>query len=289
MKGGEMSKKINIDKSSAKELFITMCKIKNSLRINSVRCEKRKLLPVNSLFLLTEGYIPRADDYISIESSGGYSLKNFRVRDLLHTRQSWEALGITKGKLPSTVFTDQHGNETYPYMMMNGVLIDPDSPEFIERMRRARLFPPSAMLPALEQIKILFNENFEDDNPTFRDKGPFPILDKFQSIQIRMQNLLFQERSALDEEIKTTCSTVVRNYQEALNMKEKLEVSLAMLELASNNTSKSQDNEISNRIIDSFRAGLRTAVFENIVEKNELATVLQTFKMYRDQGETLDL
>ena len=51
MKGGEMSKKINIDKSSAKELFITMCKIKNSLRINSVRCEKRKLLPWNLLRL----------------------------------------------------------------------------------------------------------------------------------------------------------------------------------------------------------------------------------------------
>ena len=103
------------------------------------------------------------------------------------------------------------------------------------------------------------------------------------------KNLLFQERSALDEEIKTTCSTVVRNYQEALNLKEKLELSLAMLELACNNTSKYQDDEIANRIIDSFRAGLRTAVFENIVEKNELATVLQTFKMYRDQGETLDL
>ena len=72
-------------------------------------------------------------------------------------------------------------------------------------------------------------------------------------------------------------------------MKDKLELSLAMLELACNNTSKYQDDEIANRIIDSFRAGLRTAVFENIAEKNELATVLQSFKESRDQGEILDL
>ena len=284
-----MTKKIKLDKANATELFVAMCKIRNSIRINSVRDEKRKLYPVYSLFMLTEGYIPSANDHISVESSGGYSLRNFRVVDLLHTRTSWEAMGISKGKLPSTVITDQHGNETYPFMMMNGVLIDPESPEFIERIRQARLFPHSAMLPALEQIKLVYHENFEDDNPSYRDKGPFPILDRFQSIQIRMQNLLFQERSALDEEIKTICSTVVRNYQEALNMKEKLELSLAMLELASNNTSKYQDEEISSRIIDSFRAGLRKAEFENIVEKNELAMVLQTFKMYRDQGETIDL
>ena len=284
-----MTKKIKLDKANAKELFVAMCKIRNSIRINSVRDEKRKLYPVYSLFMLTEGYIPSANDHISVESSGGYSLRNFRVVDLLHTRTSWEAMGISKGKLPSTVITDQHGNETYPFMMMNGVLIDPESPEFIERIRQARLFPHSAMLPALEQIKLVNHENFEDDNPSYRDKGPFPILDRFQSIQIRMQNLLFQERSALDEEIKTICLTVVQNYQEALNMKEKLELSLAMLELASNNTSKYQDEEISSRIIDSFRAGLRKAEFENIVEKNELAMVLQTFKMYRDQGETIDL
>ena len=135
MKGGEISKKIKPKKSNAKEIFLALCKMKNSVRINSVRDEKRKfkLLPVNSLFLLTEGYIPQATDNISIELSGGYSLRNFRVVDLFHTRTSWEAIGISKGKLPSTVIIDQHGNETYPYMMMNGVLIDPDSPEFIER------------------------------------------------------------------------------------------------------------------------------------------------------------
>ena len=83
-----MSKKIKLDKSNARELFLTMCKIRNSIRINSVRDEKRKLLPVNSLFIMTEGYIPQVTDKISFESSVGFSLKNFRVDDLLYTRTS---------------------------------------------------------------------------------------------------------------------------------------------------------------------------------------------------------
>ena len=62
-----------------------------------------------------------------------------------------------------------------------------------------------------------------------------------------------------------------------------------MIELAGNTISKTHDHDIVNRIIDSFRDGLRTAVFQKIAEKNELAAVLQTYKVARDQGEILDL
>ena len=117
-------------------------------------------------------------------------------------------MGLSKGKLSSTVIIDQHGNETYPYMTMNGQIIDPTTPELISRMRQLSLFSPSAMLPALEQVKSVYNEYFDDDNPTFQNKGPFPILDKVQLIQIRLQNLLFQELPEIDEEIKTICTTV---------------------------------------------------------------------------------
>ena len=72
-------------------------------------------------------------------------------------------------------------------------------------------------------------------------------------------------------------------------MEDKLELSTAMLELADNKVSKTFDHAIANRTIDSYRAGLRKAEFENIADKNELATVLQTYKMSRDQGGILDL
>ena len=61
-------------------------------------------------------------------------------------------------------------------------------------------------------------------------------------------------------------------------MKVKLELSIAMLELAGNKISKTHDHDIANSIIDSFRAGLRTVVFQNIAEKNELASALQTYQ-----------
>ena len=72
---------------------------------------------------------------------------------------------------------DQHGNETCPYMTMNGLIIDPTSPEFIALMNQIRQFSPSAMLPALEPIELAYNEHFNNDNRTFRNKGPFAILD----------------------------------------------------------------------------------------------------------------
>ena len=112
MKGEEISKKIRPEKSNAKELFLALCKMQNRIGINSLRDENRKLYPVNSLYMATDGYIPQASDNIIVESSGGYSLRNFRVTDFLYTRQSWEAMGVSKGKLPSTMIIDQHGNET---------------------------------------------------------------------------------------------------------------------------------------------------------------------------------
>ena len=72
-------------------------------------------------------------------------------------------------------------------------------------------------------------------------------------------------------------------------MKDKLELSIAILELADKKISKTHDHDIANRMVDSFWAGLRNALFENIAEKNELTTALQKFKVSSDQGEILDL
>ena len=73
-------------------------------------------------------------------------------------------------------------------------------------------------------------------------------------------------------------------------MKQKLELSIAMLELADNKISKTRthDHDIANRMIDSFRTGLRNVAFQNIA-RNEMAIVLQAFKLSRDNGEILDL
>ena len=280
MQGGEISKKINPEKANTTDFFLATWKVRCRVERTSVRDDKRKVYPVLPLFSMADGYIPQATDRISIEPSGGHSLRNFTVSDLLHTRHSWEAVGVCKGKLASTSMIDQHGDETVPYMLMNGVLIDENSPEFIAKMNQIIMFPPAAMLQGLEQIELAFNEFFENDNHTFRYKGPFSMLDRVQSRKIRLQNILFQSKPMIDAEIKTICSTMVQTHQQALDMKQKLELSIAMLEQADNKITKTHDQDIANRIIDSFRAGLRNAAFQNIAGQIGTRTFFSEISIY---------
>ncbi len=72
-------------------------------------------------------------------------------------------------------------------------------------------------------------------------------------------------------------------------MKEKMELPIAMQEMADSKISKTFDHDIANRMIDSMLSGLRNATFGNITEKTQLAEILQTYKTSRDAGDTIDL
>ena len=63
---------------------------------------ERKPYPVLHLYMMTEGYIPQSTGKIKAESSDGHSLKGFGVGELLHTRQSWEAMRIAKENYQAT-------------------------------------------------------------------------------------------------------------------------------------------------------------------------------------------
>jgi hypothetical protein len=119
-----LSRKIKPDKASFQERFIVTWKINSVLKNVRFKDENSTPYPVLYLFMSIEGYIPQSTDIFKAESSGGYLLRGFGVNKVLHTRRSWESLGISKGKLPSTMLYDQHGNEVYPYMTMNGIIID---------------------------------------------------------------------------------------------------------------------------------------------------------------------
>ncbi len=121
----QKSQKVRVGKCTSQELFIAMCTVKNKL-LNKVAKDKiRMSVPVIYLFQLTEGYIPQAHDRIKAGTGSGYSLKNFPPHDHGHTKASLEAMGITKGRLPSTMTVDTvTGNDTARIMTMNCVLID---------------------------------------------------------------------------------------------------------------------------------------------------------------------
>jgi hypothetical protein len=111
------------------------------------------------VFQSTEGYIPQAHDRIKAGKDGGYSLKKFPPRDLGHTTASWEAMGITTGRLPTTMTVDPDtGNDTVPIMTMNSVLIDEYSSKYQNRMKNITLFPSQVMLNTLAVIEELLTE-----------------------------------------------------------------------------------------------------------------------------------
>jgi hypothetical protein len=100
---------------------------------------------------------------------------------------------------------------------------------------------------------------------------------------------MFSESTKLDMDIKTLCAVMVTNHKEADAMKEKMELSIAMQEMADSKISKTFDHGTTNRMIDSMWSGLRNATFGNIAEKTQLAETLQTYKTSRDAGDTIDL
>ncbi len=111
------------------------------------------------LFQLTEGYIPQAHDRIKVGTGSGYSLKNFPPHDLGHTKASWEAMGITKGRLPTTMTVDPvTGNDTVPIMTINVVPIDEYSSRYQNRMKNITLFPSPVILDTLAVIEEIFTE-----------------------------------------------------------------------------------------------------------------------------------
>jgi hypothetical protein len=101
--------------------------------------------------------------------------------------------------------------------------------------------------------------------------------------------MLLSESTKLDMDIKTMCNVMVTNYYEAVTMKEKMELSIVMQELADNKISKTFDHDIATRIIDSMLARLRNTTFGNIAEKTQLAEILQTYRTSRDAGDAIDL
>ncbi len=116
-------------------------------------------------------------------------MRGFGEGKLPHTRLSWGAMGISKGKLQSTMIIDQHGNEMHRYIIMNRIIIDENllSPEFRNRIQKIIMFTSSAMLPALINIEAAYNENIKGEVQSFRNKGLFEILDRI--VQIKLQNL----------------------------------------------------------------------------------------------------
>ncbi len=118
-----LSKKIKTEKATPQETFMACLHIKSTLvNVPSVNDDDHKNHPVSKMLIRLEGYIPQKNDNLQSDQSGGFLIPNFDVSELCYTKLSWEAMGISKGQLPSTTIFYLYENERHPFMLINWIV-----------------------------------------------------------------------------------------------------------------------------------------------------------------------
>ncbi len=80
-----------------KELFIAIRSIMQDLKHRVVKGQNCSVVPVMNLVQMAEMYVVQSSDNIQITSQGDYSLTTLAPEDFLHTKSTWEEMGIMKG------------------------------------------------------------------------------------------------------------------------------------------------------------------------------------------------
>ena len=103
--------RVKLSTGTHKELFNALRSIMQDLKHRVVKDQNRRSVPVMNLVQMAEMYVVQSSDNIRITKSGDYSLKTLAPEDFLHTKSTWEKMGITKGQLPHIVWYDEYGRK----------------------------------------------------------------------------------------------------------------------------------------------------------------------------------
>jgi hypothetical protein len=103
---------------------------------------------------LLNGYILSANDRLVYNQTGNPSMKNLSPSDLLHTKPTWEIMGVKKGRLPNLFNPD----ETPSPMTINGIEIDLTDPDVIHRLNLIKTYPPSVINESLDKLSKIIDK-----------------------------------------------------------------------------------------------------------------------------------
>ncbi len=120
-------------------------------------------------------------------------LKLFEPKDFMHTRSSWEGMGVKNCMLPRITTIDPISRDEFEApITMNGIEIDPSNVEVIHRFQNLSTFPSTVMHKALGIVETIFKKYIDDDDlPQRNHMSHFEILELVQRMLIILQNLLF--------------------------------------------------------------------------------------------------
>jgi hypothetical protein len=124
-----------------KELFGAIRAIMQDLKHGVVKDQHRRLVPIMNLVQMAELYVVQSSDNVRVTKGGDFSLKRLAPKDFVHTKSTWEKMGITKGQLPHIVQYDANGIEHEAHVTMNGLEIDSESQQFKRKMVNLSTYP----------------------------------------------------------------------------------------------------------------------------------------------------
>jgi len=237
-------------------------------------------------------YVVKSSDKVVFTRDGGISLKQFSASGFQHTKKTWEVMGINKGCLPNIVYVDPvTGVEYEAYMTMNGLEVDPETEEYKRMIATLTSFPASMVHEAMQVANDIYKEYFEGEERDY-NKSPqtiFEVIEKIQNVLIALQNTLFLHRQEIKKVVQDQLAKIPTSRQEAMDMKDILQLHIAMLEKAECKPTRSGDQEMVDEIVRNHVAGFRHATYPNLAEKYEVTDVINETRKAREAGDEVEL
>ena len=202
---------------------------------------------------MVDGYVALSTERIKVTRNGNPQLKPLSPEDLLHTKSTWEIMGISQGRLPSLYNPD--GSEAY--MTMNGLPVDLTDDKTIRRLDQIRNYPSSIVNESLEVISKTINKHFKSKVEKKKETCLYGAIETFQEAKITLQNLLFVEKAKIMKDINDITSKIVLDFKSAAEMRDSLTLNIAMLEQAEAKVTGYGNDERAVMIIDNFWDHLR--------------------------------
>jgi hypothetical protein len=198
--------RVKLSTATYKVLFAAIRSIMHDLRHGVVKGQNRRSVPIMNLVQMAELYVVQSSDNVCVTKGGDYSLKRLAPEDFLHTKSTWEKMGITKGQLPNIVQYDANGREYEAYMTMNGLEIDPESKQFKSKMLNLSTYPSSVIHETLGMVGSVYKKYIVEDDRA-QTRNPTCIFDELEHWQLQyamivMQNSLFAHRQEINKQIK---------------------------------------------------------------------------------------
>ena len=186
--------RVKLSTATYKELFGAIRSIMHDLKHSVVKDQHRRSVPIMNLVQMAELYVVQSSDNVCPTSSGDYSLKRLAPEDFLHTKSTWEKMGITRNHIPNIVQYDANGNEYEAYMTTTGLEIDPKSQQFKRKMLNLSTYPSSMIHETLGIVGAVYKKYIVEDDSA-QSRNPTCIFDELEQLQyamIVMQNSLFE-------------------------------------------------------------------------------------------------